>query len=201
MILNPETLSEKDLHRLYISCIVPRPIAWITTLSKNGIVNAAPFSFFMGVSSKPPTLAISIDREKSDGKLKDTLRNIRESGEFVVNFPDETLAQAMNQTSAEYPAEVSELKEVGLHAAHSEKISVPRIAEAPVAFECKFIQETEVHSCSLILGEVVAFYIRDGLLVHGTVDIQKYQPIGRLGRLQYCRVKSDVFDMARPKLK
>lgn len=201
MILHPEKLSEKELHRLYISCIVPRPIAWITTLSSAGIVNAAPFSFFMGVSSEPPTLALSIDREKGNGALKDTLRNLRENKEFVVNFPNEELAEAMNITSAEYSEGVSELDEAGLHSAASERVKVPRIAEAPVAFECTLINETEVHSCSLILGEVVAFYIREDLLVHGAVAVEKFQPVGRMGRLQYCRAKSDIFEMARPKLK
>lgn len=199
MDLEPSQLGGRDAYRLMISALVPRPIAFVSTVGPSGVPNCAPFSFFMGVSTNPPVVAISVSSRK--GERKDTARNILQGKEFVVNIVTEAIADRMNVASGDYAPEVSEFEEAGLTAAPSLRVTPPRIAESPVHFECRLFQAIEVGRAPnhLILGEVVHIHVADDVLVDGLVDIHRLRPIGRLGGSQYCRVR-DVFEMDRPKV-
>src|SRR3954452_5644204 len=177
----PNGLETRDCYRLLASVIVPRPIAFVSTVNKNGVPNAAPFCFFMGVTPTPPTIAFSVIR-RGDQK-KDTVRNIEATRDFVINIVDENLAQAMNMASGSYPPDMSEFDVTGLTQVPSEIVTAPRIGESPVQMECKLrsiIDLGDVPS-SLVIGEIVCFHVRESLLVDGAVDVKKLHAIGRLG--------------------
>lgn len=172
-----------------VESIAPRPIAWISTRAKDGSTNLAPFSFFNAVASEPPTLVVSITPNRS-GADKDTLKNIRETSQWVVNLADDTLLQKLHQTSAEYPYGVSEFKEAGLTEAKSLLVNAPRVAESPIQLECKLVQLVEVGqggrgSSTLAIGEIVAFHFNDEIFKNGHVDAEAYRPIARLGGPNY----------------
>jgi flavin reductase (DIM6/NTAB) family NADH-FMN oxidoreductase RutF len=198
--IDPSDLDIKAGYRLLISTIVPRPIALISTVGEDGVNNAAPFSMFMGASSNPPMVAVSIASRA--GVEKDTVRNIRETGEFVVNVVDEALAQGMNLASADLPPSESEFEFAGLTATPSVKVRPPRIKEAPASMECRLARSIEVGRSPnhLIIGDVLLFHVADELMNGTIVDVNKLRPLGRLGESLYCRVR-DVFEMRRPKLK
>lgn len=193
----PQGLETRDAYRLLASVIVPRPIAFVSTTNKNGVPNAAPFCFFMGVTPSPPTVALSIIR-RGDNK-KDTIKNIEASRDFVINVVDEHLAQSMNMASGSYPPDMSEFDVTGLTAVPSEIVSSPRISESPIHLECKLKTIVELGDvpASLVIGEVVCFHVRDSLLSDGAVDVKKLKAIGRLGESVYTRT-ADLFDMFRP---
>jgi flavin reductase (DIM6/NTAB) family NADH-FMN oxidoreductase RutF len=194
------------VYKLLIGCIVPRPIAWVSTVGADGVPNVAPFSFFMGVCNDPPTLAFSAGprsggAEAKAAGLKDTVRNLEATGEFVVNVVDDTLAEAMNRTSGEYPPEVDEFEVAGLTAAPGVKVRAPRVREAPISMECRVAQIVRVGRGphSLVLGEIVHFHLRDDLYdrATGRVDMQRLKPVGRLAGDMYAHVH-DLFEMRRP---
>lgn len=196
--ITPDKLGTRELHRLLTSAIAPRPIAFVSTINKNGLPNAAPFCFFMGVAPNPPTIAISIIR-RGDQK-KDTIRNIEENREFVVNIVDESLAQAMNLASGSYPSDMSEFDLTGLTPQPSEKIGAPRISESPVHLECKakMILELGDIPASLVIGEILCFHIKETLLTKdGIIDVAKLGPIGRMGENLYGTL-GNIFEMNRP---
>ncbi len=197
MKIDPDTLEPREAYRLFITCIVPRPIAFVSTVSPEGVTNAAPFSFFGGVSSNPPMLAVSIGRRR--GEEKDTARNIRATGEFVVNVVTEDLAGRMNQASASYAADVSEFDAVGLTPLPSDVVAPPRIAESPLHMECVAERTLEVGAGPnlLAIGRVVRFHIDDALYSEGEVDVEALRPVGRLGGPRYARVR-DLFELERP---
>ena len=195
----PGDLSPRDAYRLMISVVVPRPIAWVSTVGADGSLNLAPFSFFNGVANNPLTIMVSVGQR--EGGPKDTLRNAQETGEFVVNIVDESLAEAMNATSGEWPYDTDEFELAGLATAPSCDVRPPRVAAAPVALEAKVSQIIPVEGATytLILGRVVRFHIRDGLLrPNGLVDAARLRPLARLGGDEYARLEG-VFSMARPK--
>ena len=195
----PDELSGRDSYRLLISCVVPRPIGWISTISPDGIFNLAPYSFFNAVSGAPPIVMFSVGQPRS-GKAKDTLRNVQETGEFVVNIVDESLAEAMNQTSGEWAAEVDEFNLAGLEPAPSTGVRPPRVAAARVAMEARLTQliPIEGSDSTMVLGQVVRFHIKDGLLrANGLVDPALLQPVSRLGGDEYANF-GEVFAMPRP---
>lgn len=200
MKIDFDNLSRQECHDLFCSMIVPRPIAWVSTVGRDGTFNLAPFSFFGGVSSKPPILCLAIGRR--EGQKKDTLINIEYARDFVVNVVDETLAERMNQTSADYPSYISEFKEIGLTPLPSDKVKSPRVAESPINMECKLLQILEFgekpNINSLVIGEIVRAHVRDELFRDGTIDINRLKAIGRLGGDLYCLIKG-VFEMKRPK--
>src|SRR5438132_7613937 len=138
MQFDPQIVVPQSIHKLLIGCVVPRPIAWVSSLSEDGIPNLAPFSFFMAVCNDPPTVAFSSGRRA--GNKKDTVRNIEYTQDFVVNLVDDALAEQMNLTSGEYPPEVDELAVTGLTAAPSVKVKAARVAEAPINQECRVVQ-------------------------------------------------------------
>jgi len=184
-------------YRLLISAFVPRPIAFVSTRSRAGVDNCAPFSFAMGVSSDPMVLAVSVGSRH--GRPKDTARNILETKEFVVNIVTEEIALKMNIASGDFAEEVSEFDEAGLTRAPSEVVKPPRIAESPVNFECKLLQAIPVADNTVCFGDVVRLHLADRVVKDGVVDVHELRPIGRLGGTRYCRVR-DVFEMTRPRI-
>ncbi|GAB4571770.1 MAG: flavin reductase family protein [Anaerolineae bacterium] len=200
----PDEMPSREAYRLMLSCIVPRPIAWVSTISREGIPNLAPYSFFNGVSGTPPIIMLGIARksERFGGGEKDTLLNLQQTGEFVVNVVDESLGDAMNQTAGEWPPEVDEFTLAGLHAAPSEHIRPPRVAESPVAMEARLHQIVPISgsTTTLVLGRIVAYHVRADLLrSDGTVDAARLRPLARLGGAEYARL-GEVFSMARPRV-
>jgi flavin reductase (DIM6/NTAB) family NADH-FMN oxidoreductase RutF len=197
MQLDVQTLAPHDIYRLLIGCVVPRPIAWVSSVGETGVQNLAPFSFFMGVCGDPPTIAFSSGRRQ--GAKKDTVRNIEHTGDFVVNIVDDPLAEQMNLTSGEYPPEVDEFALAGLTPAPSLKVRPPRVAEAPISLECRLVQILAVGRGphSLVLGEIVCFHVRDDLYQDGRIDMHALRPVGRLAGHLYTHVH-DIFEMKRP---
>jgi flavin reductase (DIM6/NTAB) family NADH-FMN oxidoreductase RutF len=198
----PETMPWHSLYKLMIGSIVPRPIAWVSTMDSSGQHNLAPFSFFSAVCSNPPSLLFCPGIRGTDGSTKDTLNNVRTTGEFVVNIVSEPLAEAMNLTAGEYPSEVDEFELARLTPAPSVKVRAPRVAESLIQYECILTQIVEVGDQtgggSVVIGRIVYVHVHDEVMV-GTdkIDIAKLQPIGRLAGNSYTRV-SDVFDLVRP---
>ncbi|MCZ8183342.1 MAG: flavin reductase family protein [Beijerinckiaceae bacterium] len=185
-------------YKLLSGVIVPRPIAFVTTLSEDGVVNAAPYSFFNVFSDDPPLIVLGLQR-KPDRTLKDTTRNIDLAGEFVVNMVDEPMAAAMNDAAADFPADISEPEVLGLALAPSSTIRVPRLAAAPFALECKRTMSLAFSSSrELLIGEVTGLHARAGMLDIGTlrVDFAAYRPVGRLFGDLYTR-QTEIFALKR----
>jgi flavin reductase (DIM6/NTAB) family NADH-FMN oxidoreductase RutF len=190
--LDPKTLAAEAAYKLLTGVVVPRPIAWVTTLSPNGVVNLAPFSAFTFVSPKPPMLAISIGHKA--GIYKDTARNILANEEFVVHIADRALLEAVHLSSVEHAPDISEVDELGLATAPAERVGIPRLADVPVAMECRLrhcIEFGETRS-RLIVGEVLMFHFRDGLLRDGKIDTQLLDPICRLAGPRYAALGETV---------
>jgi flavin reductase (DIM6/NTAB) family NADH-FMN oxidoreductase RutF len=182
-----------------ISVIVPRPIAWVSTVGANGTPNLAPYSFFNGVGGTPPVVMFSVGQRA--GQPKDTLRNVQETGEFVINIVDEALSEAMNLTSGEWPYEVDEFALAGLEVAPSVDVRPPRVAAAPVAMEARLVQTVPVEDTryTMVLGRIVRYHIQAGLLrENGLVDAALMRPLVRLGGDEYATL-GRVFTMIRPK--
>lgn len=169
-----------------ISAIVPRPIAWVSTRGADGSTNLAPFSFFQGVCAAPPTIMIAIQSKKRSGETKDTLRNVRETGEFVVNIVPEDLGKPMVASSAEHAYGESEIDLCALTTFASERVSAPCVAESPVNFECRVMQEVAIGACVAVFGEIVLVHAREDVLdARGVVDPEKIKPWARLGGSLY----------------
>ncbi|MEY2619458.1 MAG: hypothetical protein RL522_2460 [Pseudomonadota bacterium] len=183
-------------YKLMASLIVPRPIALVTTLGANGVVNAAPFSMFNMVGEDPPILMLSINR-LTDGRLKDTAANILHSGEFVVHMSDEPVAAQMHACGEAFPPEVSELAAVGLTPVPSRTVKPPRILEAPIAFECVLHEKLETESRYVFIGRIQWLAARDGLVDTQAwrVNLREYRPIARFGASFYTRTE-DRFSIA-----
>jgi flavin reductase (DIM6/NTAB) family NADH-FMN oxidoreductase RutF len=183
-------LSAYQRYKLMASLIVPRPIALVTTLGADGVANAAPFSMFNMVGEDPPIVMLSINRLK-DGRLKDTAANILARGEFVVHISDEAMAAQMHACGESLPPEVSELDRFGLHAMPSRTVKPPRIAEAPVAFECVLHEKLETDSRYVFIGRVQWLHAREGLVDTETwrVRLQDYHPVGRFGASFYVTTR------------
>jgi flavin reductase (DIM6/NTAB) family NADH-FMN oxidoreductase RutF len=206
MNVRPELITHRELYRILLSAVGPRPIAWVSTLSKDGLPNLAPFSFFNCVSAKPPMLgfAPAIRQLENGHEPKGTLVNIRETGEFVVNIVTFEVAEAMNVTSGEYEYGVNEFELAGLKMRASEVVRPPQVAASPVNFECKLhkILEfgTEPPSGSFVIGEIVAIHVEDSIVREGKIDGNAIDLVGRMGGMQYART-TERFEMQRPKVK
>ena len=195
MHIDPNSISPQDNYKLLTNLVVPRPIAWVTSQNPEGVINLAPFSFFNAIGSDPLYLIISIGN-KDDGSMKDTAANIITSGEFVVNLVTEDLLSAMNISAANFPSDESELTAVGLHAAASKRIKVPRVEEAKASLECVMHSQQPLGIYTLIIGQVVMFHVDDTLL-GDRLHINGFAPIGRMGSpAYYCRT-SDRFEVPR----
>ncbi len=180
--------------------IAPRPIGWISTVDASGRVNLAPYSFFNAVSEKPPMVMYATTGLKpGTEERKDTLANIRATGEFVVNVVPLALRDAMNRTSGAFPSDQDEFEFAGLGKAPSRIVAPPRVAEAPAALECRVWKVVDLPSPStaMVIGEVVGIYIDDAILRDGLVDVTLYQPLARLGYIHYAAVQ-EVFALRRP---
>lgn len=189
----------RHAYKLLAGLVTPRPIAWVTTQDEEGRINAAPFSFFNVFGTRPPMLGFA-PGDREPGIPKDTARNIRRTGEFVVNLVDEACAEAMNRTSAEVGPEVDEIELAGLHTLPSVGVTPPRIAEAPVSLECREWSTIEVGKNRLVLGLIDRIHAREGVLDPETllVDPELFSPIGRMEVPSgYCRTE-DRFQMQRP---
>lgn len=188
MKIDPESLDGRARYALLISAVVPRPIAFVTSVGAGGIVNLAPFSFFQGISSSPPTVMLSISR-KRDGSRKDTWRNIEAGGDFVVHGVTDDLLDAVLVAAADWPEEVSEVEKAGLVLAPSDRVRTPRLAAARVAMECRLEALHEIHGVGLVIGEVLRVHADDALLVPGRpeIDNARYLPVARLGGDLYVR--------------
>jgi flavin reductase (DIM6/NTAB) family NADH-FMN oxidoreductase RutF len=199
--LDTRELSARDAYRLLIGSVVPRPIGWVTTVSADDVGNLAPFSFYMAATGNPPTVVLSTSMR--DGEPKDTLRNVQEIPEFVLNVVSEDVAEAMNATSEEFPADVDELIAAGLTAVPSSRVRPVRVAEAPITMECKLVQLVPVGDprtgSTLIIGEVLAWHIRDDVFDADRMRIRQdvLRAIGRMAGDGYCRTR-DQFEMIRP---
>ncbi|MCX7886030.1 MAG: flavin reductase family protein [Verrucomicrobiae bacterium] len=199
MRIDASKLDRQAAHELLKGCVAPRPIAWISTVSSEGVCNAAPYSCFTFVALEPPMVCFSVER-KRDGTKKDTLRNVEETGEFVVNVVPEELAGAMNATAEDFPPWVSEFEKAGLTPVPGERVRAPRIAESPVNLECRVERIVEVGSNSLVISEVLLVHVRDDLYRDGTIDVGRLRPLARLAGNQYCRL-GEVFELERPWLR
>lgn len=202
-------LDPQQTYKLMTGVVVPRPIAWVCTRSREGVLNLAPFSAFTFVSTKPPMLGINVGRKA--GVRKDTGRNIHETGEYVVHIGDGTLVEAIHESAVEYPPEVSEVELLGLEVTPSERIAVPRLVAPPIAMECRLhraIAFGETGS-EFLVGEVLVFHLRDGLARNGKIDTTALNPVCRLAGPNYATlgptislrplVQTDKAVMARPR--
>jgi flavin reductase (DIM6/NTAB) family NADH-FMN oxidoreductase RutF len=189
MRILPSDIDRDQTYKLLTGVVVPRPIAWVTSLSEAGHVNLAPFSCFTFVSSEPPMLGISIGRGDKL-RLKDTARNIRERGEFTVNIANDSMIATVHASSFEYPTEVSEVEELGLATLPGECIAAPRLRDVPVSLECRFSQLIEFGTActEFHVGEVVCFHIRDDLYESGKIRTERLQPICRIAGPNYAQL-------------
>jgi len=197
MILDPGAVSAVHFSRFMNSVILPRPIAFVTTVNAAGRVNAAPFSWYCGLASHPPLLGVSLSPR--DGGPKDTLRNVRETRELVVNVVTEAMAEQIVKASGDWPAEVDELALTGLTAVPSDLVRPPRVAESPVSLECRLEREIALGESRLVVGEILRAHVAEGVLTEGRVDVTKLRPLGRLGGEQYTRL-GDLLRLPRPKV-
>jgi flavin reductase (DIM6/NTAB) family NADH-FMN oxidoreductase RutF len=199
--LDPSTRESRLNYHFLTSAIMPRPIAWVTTVdAATSVVNAAPFSWFQAVCADPPMVMLAIQR-RADGSPKDTVRNIRATREFVVNVSPKALADAMVKSSGEYPSDVSEVEALGLRTSPSKAVKPPRLADSPVHLECRLHQELPLGTrggTSLILGEVIHLAADDEVLDHrGNVDPAKLVLVARLGGQEYVDTER-FFTIRRP---
>jgi flavin reductase (DIM6/NTAB) family NADH-FMN oxidoreductase RutF len=201
VIVNPPEHDYRDIYRLMVGVIVLRPIAFVSTVSPDGIRNLAPFSFFTGISANPPVICFCPMTRGSDGSRKDTLRNIQAVREFVVNVVSEEFAAKMNICSTEFPADVDEFELSGLTPIPSDLVKPPRVKESHIHMECRLLQIVDVSAKplggSIVLGEVLRFHIDDALFENFKIDPDKLHPIGRMSGSTYTRT-TDRFDMVRP---
>ncbi|HEY8250769.1 MAG TPA: flavin reductase family protein [Burkholderiales bacterium] len=191
MDLKLAEVSPHERYKLLIGLVIPRPIAWISTRSANGVANCAPFSFFNVFSEEPPLCVIGIN-PRSDGAMKHSLKNIRRTREFVVNLVDEATANAMHLSSRELPEDESEFETAGLSEAPAALVQHPRIAEAAACLECSLERVIEISGTrQLVLGEILLVHARDGIIDPQTKRIseERYRPIGRLFADRYCTTR------------
>lgn len=206
MQIDPAALTQQQLYKILVGSVVPRPIAWVSTLNAAGQRNLAPFSFFNVVCPQPPTLSIATQIRGTDGLEKDTAYNIRATGEFVVNIVTEATLSAMNITSTEFAPEVDEFAAARLTPAPSIMVKPPRVLESPIQFECKLNQIVMIQNGpnnapgggSLILGTIVYIHVSDEVLLDNyKIDARALHPVGRLAGAEYCHV-TDLFALERP---
>ena len=196
MNIDPKDLDWDSIHELFLSVVIPRPIAFVSTIGEDGVFNLAPFATFATLCSKPFLVHVNIGRKK-DGQKKDTLVNIEFSKDFVINIVTETLAKEMKQASDAYPSDVDEFQEVGLTPAKADLVKSPLVAESPVNMECKLVEILKYgdlpKETSVVIGEVVRIHIKDELYVNGEIQVTALQAIGRIGDI-YCRT-TDIIEI------
>ncbi len=201
MELNPATLPWRDAYKLLVGSILPRPIAFVTTIDDKGVVNAAPFSFFTAICADPLLICFSPMRKGADGTKKDTLINIEETKQFVINVVSEDIVEQMNHCATEFPSEIDELEISGLSKAASKIVKTPRIIESKIHFECELEQVLHfgdrAGAGSLVIGRVVYVHIADELYENGRILSAKLKPVGRLAGNLYTKPLADTFELIR----
>jgi flavin reductase (DIM6/NTAB) family NADH-FMN oxidoreductase RutF len=199
--LDPQEQSPQNIYKLLVGAVVPRPIAFVSSVSADGVRNLAPFSFFTVISANPPVICFSPMVRASDGARKDTLHNIEATREFVVNIVSEDFARQMNLCSAEFPPEVDEFAVSGLTPVASDLVRPPRVAESRVNMECRLLQVVHVSpkplGGSLVIGEVVRFHLADEIVSDFRIDPDALRAIGRMAGSTYART-TDRFELPRP---
>lgn len=202
MILHPDDLAPRDLYKLLIGMIVPRPIALVGSISPGGVHNLAPYSFFTGVSADPPVVCFAPSRKVEGDHRKDTLRNIESTGVFTVNIVSESFAEKMNLSSAELPPEESEFEYSGLTPQASTLIAAPLVAESLAKMECRMKMIVPMGnkptSGMLVIGDVLCFHVEDRIIDNYKIDPDALDAVGRMGGFSYARTR-DRFDIVRPK--
>ncbi len=205
MYIYSDQQSVQDNYKLLLGSVVPRPIAFVTSMNEDGVINAAPFSFYNIVSNDPPIVMFSAGREIG-GKMKHTIANIMGNQEFVVHVVDQENLEQANHTAIDAPKGVSEVELASLTTIPGKSVSVSRIAESKIAMECELHQHIELQdkngnvNFDMVLGEVKCFYIEDEIYYDGKINIEKLKPIGRLAGPGYCYL-GESFRIARPKYK
>ncbi len=198
MKIDPKTF--ENFYRVLTGVVVPRPIAFVSTRSTDGVDNLAPYSFFNAVAYDPPTVVFSSSRTV-ERKSKDTLRNIEETGEFVVNIVVDSIAESMNKTAAEFPEDVDEFEIAGLTAVPSELVDVSRVAESPVNMECQLQQVVNIGDPEtgngLVIGTILLMHIWDEIIDGHRINHDLLKPTGRLAGNMYCHT-ADTFQLVRP---
>ncbi len=198
--IDPQLNSERDNYKLMIGSIIPRPIAFVTTQSEEGVLNGAPFSYFSIVSANPPMISLGIQRNQ--GEMKDTARNIYHKQEFVVHIVDEENLQKVNETAATLPPEVSEIALAKLTPVSSKKIAVPGIVESKIRMECKLVKAIQLGeektNTDFIIGEIVQFHIDDSIYHNGKIDAKGLNAISRLAGSDYATI-GEIITLERPK--
>ncbi|UTI44239.1 flavin reductase family protein [Niallia sp. RD1] len=199
--IDPKIISERDNYKFLIGSIIPRPIAFVTSLSEEGVLNGAPFSYFNIVSSNPPLVSLSIQR--SNGKQKDTARNILSKKEFVIHIVDEQNVDKINQTAANLSPSQSEIKLAGLTPIDSSEISVPGVKEAKIRMECVLEHSLELGGadalpgCDFLIGRVILYHIDNNLYENGRIDPRALAPVSRLAGNDYAKI-GEMFTKERP---
>jgi len=194
MIFDPTELDTHSVYKLLVGAVVPRPIAWISSCSRDGVLNLAPYSFFNVASREPPMLAISIGpRTGGEAYPKDTLTNLRESQEFVINIVSVALANAMHETAINYPPEVDEFVRAGVTPAPCVVVKTPRVAEARISMECTVEHMLRLGSDYLVIGRMHRYHVDDALISNGRIDIQALDPLGRMAG-NFTRIET-LFDL------
>jgi flavin reductase (DIM6/NTAB) family NADH-FMN oxidoreductase RutF len=199
--IDPATQSDRDNYKLLIGSVVPRPIALVTTLSQEGVLNAAPFSYFSIVASKPPLISVSVQRKQ--GMMKDTARNAIVIGAFVIHITDESIIDKVNETAVSLPSNESEVPRAGFTPIPSEAIVVPGLKEAKIRMECLLEQALplggtdEQPACDLLIGRVVRFHLAEEVYENGYIIPDKLGPISRMAGNDYARLGS-LFSLERP---
>lgn len=198
--IDPKNNSERENYKLLIGSIIPRPIAFVTTKSEQGVINGAPFSYFNIVSSNPPMISLAIQRP--NGRLKDTARHIHHQQQFVVHIVDEANVEQVNETAASLPVTESEIARTNFTLVDSQQIAVPGIQEAKVRMECRLVQSIplmngEEQTGDLLIGEVVQFHIDDAIYHEGRIEPRKLNAVSRLAGSNYAKV-GEIFTIERP---
>lgn len=199
---DPKTIEERQNYKFLIGTIVPRPVAFVTSVAEDGTVNGAPFSYFNIVSSNPPMISVAVQRQ--NGEEKDTARNIKQRKEFVVHIVDEDNVEKINKTAASLPADVSEVEQARLTLAESKVISTPGIKEAKVRFECVLETALELGEngevgTDLLIGKIVQYHIDDKIYENnGRIDIEELGAVSRLAGNYYAKI-GEMFEIVRPK--
>ena len=204
MFTYPDNYKEAGLsHNPFKAIVSPRPIGWISTRSSDGFINLAPYSFFNAISEQPPMVMFSSAPKNENLFGKDSLLNIKDTEEFVVNIVSYSLRQKMNITSKNFPREVNEFEKAGIEMGQCKTVSVPYVKIAPASLECKLWktltlpERPDGSSATMIIGIVTGMNIDESIIKNGKIDVTSYQPLARLGYFDYSQVK-DTFSMKRP---
>lgn len=194
--LNPRTMSERENYLFLTGSIIPRPIAFVTSISQDGTLNGAPFSYFNIVSAEPPLISLSVQHDQ--GKSKDTARNILEKKEFVIHIVDEANVEKINMTAARLQPHESEITLAGLTDIPSTIVTVPSVKEAKIRLECVLERSVSLESTDLLIGRVVQYHVDENIYSNGRIDAEKLAAVSRLAGSQYAKI-GELFSLVRPK--